>query len=77
MEAGFDHPCKQTCSGWKQGYERGQYEQSARDQKTIEGLLHKISWCLDQDWSYGRCGPEGVFEELIDIKNYLVEGRQI
>ena len=26
MEAGFDHPCRQTCSGWKQGYERGQYE---------------------------------------------------
>lgn len=21
--AGFDHPCKATCSGWKQGHERG------------------------------------------------------
>jgi hypothetical protein len=19
----FDHPCRETCSGWKQGYERG------------------------------------------------------
>jgi len=19
----FEHPCKETCSGWKQGYERG------------------------------------------------------
>jgi peptidoglycan hydrolase CwlO-like protein len=19
----FDHPCKETCSGWKQGYEKG------------------------------------------------------
>lgn len=25
-EAGFDHPCKQTCSGWKQGFERGQFD---------------------------------------------------
>ena len=23
FKAGFDHPCRETCSGWKQGYERG------------------------------------------------------
>jgi predicted RNase H-like nuclease (RuvC/YqgF family) len=23
---GLDHPCKETCSGWKQGKERGQLE---------------------------------------------------
>lgn len=22
----FDHPCRETCSGWKQGRERGQGE---------------------------------------------------
>lgn len=22
----LDHPCKNTCSGWMQGYERGLYE---------------------------------------------------
>lgn len=22
-KAGFDHPCKETCGGWKQGYDRG------------------------------------------------------
>jgi hypothetical protein len=26
LKAGFDHPCKQTCSGWRQGRERGQHE---------------------------------------------------
>ena len=26
MRAGFDHPCRQTCSGWRQGRERGQWE---------------------------------------------------
>lgn len=24
--ANFDHPCRQTCSGWQQGYERGKLE---------------------------------------------------
>lgn len=23
FKAGFDHPCKQSCSGWQQGFERG------------------------------------------------------
>ncbi len=27
MEAGFDHPCRETCSGWKQGYQRGCLDQ--------------------------------------------------
>jgi hypothetical protein len=22
----FDHPCRETCSGWKQGYERARAE---------------------------------------------------
>jgi hypothetical protein len=26
MSQGFDHPCRETCSGWKQGYERGQFD---------------------------------------------------
>lgn len=25
---GFNHPCRETCSGWIQGYERGRYESS-------------------------------------------------
>lgn len=25
-EKGFDHPCRETCSGWRQGYERGLFE---------------------------------------------------
>jgi len=26
MAAGFDHPCRETCSGWAQGRERGLFE---------------------------------------------------
>lgn len=40
----LDHPCKGTCSGWKQGYERG--AEDAHNQKwgcreEIEGLKEK------------------------------------
>lgn len=26
MAAGFDHPCKKTCSGWEQGRLRGEFD---------------------------------------------------
>lgn len=29
-KAGFDHPCKQTCSGWTQGQIRGAANENAR-----------------------------------------------
>ena len=35
-ENGFDHPCKQTCSGWKQGYEKGAQAEKAKAQKLLE-----------------------------------------
>jgi hypothetical protein len=28
----LDHPCKETCSGWKQGYEKGLH---ARDEEVL------------------------------------------
>ncbi len=26
MDKLFDHPCKQTCSGWRQGYDKGKLD---------------------------------------------------
>ena len=26
LAGGFDHPCRQTCSGWQQGFDRGQFD---------------------------------------------------
>lgn len=26
LENGFDHPCRKTCSGWTQGYDRGRFD---------------------------------------------------
>ena len=42
MDAGFDHPCKQTCSGWKQGYERGKIEGTADDNTARTNLQAAI-----------------------------------
>lgn len=38
MEAGFDHPCKQTCSGWEQGRQRGRLESDEIQQRQIDAL---------------------------------------
>lgn len=35
MDSGFDHPCKQTCSGWQQGYDRGVEAERARVMKAL------------------------------------------
>lgn len=32
----FDHPCRETCSGWKQGYERGMADANPCDTKSKE-----------------------------------------
>jgi hypothetical protein len=42
LEKGFDHPCKDTCSGWKQGFERGAFELEklkAENEKQAEKIL--------------------------------------
>ena len=48
----LDHPCKETCSGWRQGFERGRsaydalLKENERLEKTIEeqseGLAHTL-----------------------------------
>lgn len=39
LKAGFDHPCKQTCSGWEQGRERGIAEGRRLERERIVGML--------------------------------------
>lgn len=34
----FDHPCKQTCSGWKQGYEKGYAAAELKAQKLVSAI---------------------------------------
>ena len=52
LKAGFDHPCRQTCSGWQQGFERGVSDTKKlfRLQKKLLFLL-KIKICKE---GYGK-----------------------
>jgi hypothetical protein len=38
LMAGFDHPCRRTCSGWQQGYERGFYEMNQASKSHYDEL---------------------------------------
>lgn len=44
----FDHPCRQTCSGWKQGYEKGQIDLrnalAAQSGEFDEKSIPRFSW---------------------------------
>jgi hypothetical protein len=42
LEAGFDHPCKATCSGWEQGRLRGEHE-SVEKIKVLSEKLFELS----------------------------------
>ena len=38
----LDHPCRQTCSGWQQGYERGYLKGSSEQEEKIKRLRARI-----------------------------------
>lgn len=38
MKQGFDHPCRETCSGWRQGRERGRFDADLEWQTRMSGL---------------------------------------
>lgn len=42
--SGFEHPCQQTCSGWKQGRDRGRFE----SKQAIERLCDALEKCEQQ-----------------------------
>jgi hypothetical protein len=71
MKAGFDHPCRQTCSGWRQGYERGVFESIDTDKvgKAINAAMNsalKINKELHENL--------GRHKKALDLALYYVEG---
>lgn len=65
----LDHPCRDTCSGWKQGYERGQQDHAATIAKLREALRKAILWA---ESCYSRI-PHGAKGNL--NFTYLEEAR--
>lgn len=73
-DAGFNHPCKDTCSGWKQGYDRGVSDSS----KEIERLNKVITRELSEndeigcEYTYVRA----LKEEVTRLREALSQIRQ-
>lgn len=44
MSSELDHPCRQTCSGWKQGHERGVKDGMERAAKIVEQINCPNEW---------------------------------
>jgi hypothetical protein len=61
----FDHSCKQTCSGWKQGYERGVREERDRllaENEAMRVVVNSVKWAESQEYHSEDC-PAGYFDD--------------
>lgn len=45
MESKLSHPCKQTCSGWQQGYEEGK-ESASVENSLLRSALEEVLFDL-------------------------------
>lgn len=51
LKRGFDHPCRQTCSGWQQGFDRGAAEKD-KEIAALKAQLAKLdSEELNEIWN--------------------------
>lgn len=46
LKSGLDHPCKDSCSGWGQGYERHQYDSLKKRAQLLE-IVEILSEALE------------------------------
>lgn len=71
IEADFDHPCKQTCSGWRQGYEKG----FAECLKLSHGLVEALESVVVEDQCDG-CGLNTILVENAMAKQALKDFKE-
>lgn len=45
----LDHPCKDTCSGWQQGFEKG-LERAQEREKILILALEKIDYLMEDSY---------------------------
>lgn len=77
MSDTLDHPCKATCSGWKQGYERGSLDaslQQAReithvlDRADLSGIRHEIAYALYRQKLLNRAERDKIVHEFAVLR---------
>jgi hypothetical protein len=72
LAAGFDHPCKQTCSGWAQGRERGLFDAEAKSRPIIEKFTALAEAWSAYDGAIRKVAKNGDFE--LDPLGAIAEG---
>ena len=80
----LDHPCRQTCSGWKQGYERGKREADKSTVAPKRKHMPLVHLMTQRDQPYGSqrkccelCGqgfPDLYFETQAEYDKGMAEG---
>lgn len=77
----FDHPCKQTCSGWQQGYERGKFDGTKAITELYQPLVEALEWYANEEhWTiYYTEGSNGDYgnrarKALQEFKEKIGEG---
>jgi hypothetical protein len=54
----FDHPCRETCSGWRQGFEKG--SESSKEE------VQKLKWIISREISENdEFGSEFVIASIL------------
>jgi hypothetical protein len=60
----LDHPCRDTCSGWKQGYEKGRSE-AFLDNEAMEILDENLANSEAKSYSDVIIGMQNLITKLI------------
>ncbi len=69
-DAGFDHPCRETCSGWKQGHERG-YERGMTQFKKSQKDLVQERDELEKEQSEVSSNLREILDNVKNERNKL------
>lgn len=69
FESELDHPCKDTCSGWQQGYDKGRTFTLAECKEEIERLKAENK----KIGALGRMAVEVVQKELTAAKDEILK----
>ncbi len=67
LEAGFDHPCRQTCSGWEQGRQRGTFDANDHHSKFQRDKLEQAGLAEEFDL-HGCDAVEWMADEIVSLR---------
>jgi RNA:NAD 2'-phosphotransferase (TPT1/KptA family) len=83
MKNEFDHPCRETCSGWQQGWERGNSDTINAFEKERDRLQEQLKIAVEALENIGAfhlsekeiraCGDDGFLSDAQIARQALKE----